>query len=220
MLHRLTEWEDNGTQDSDFWVSVYNDETNEVEAVLSGSTRFAGYAAGQGPDLGTPISDPAILQKALRVLADHIYKMLRDAEDRNVMEPVAVERGTMVRLLRDCKHKGDVTREGTVGRVFWSGAFGQFFRNGYNRPGRENTRVGINLEDGKAVYVALSACRLNREPDDDEELGICAWELAQNCQFSRMTGKKHAWDSENYAQALYARTYAEKTGTETLAAVA
>ena len=114
-----------------------------------------------------------------------------------------------MRLLRPAKHKGAPIPEGTVGEVFWSGAYGQFFRKGYNRPGRSNTRVGLNFADGSSAYVALSACRLNREPDDDEELGSCARELAQNCAFSRITGEKHAWDSENYALALYQRTYCE-----------
>lgn len=203
MLHRLTEWEDNGYDDSDFWVSVYDDETNEVRAVLSGSTRFAGYAPDHGPDLGQPISDPVVLQNAIRLLAEHIFRRLRETEDKDVLEPVAVERGACVRLLRDCQHKNLVLPTGTVGRVFWSGAFGQFFRNGYNRPGRQNTRVGISLIDSTTAYVALSACRLNREPERNESLQTRAWELAQHCEFSRMTGKKHAWDSENFAKALF-----------------
>jgi hypothetical protein len=202
-LHRLTEWEDNGYEDSDFWVSVYDDVANEVKAVLRGTTRFAGYAPGQGPDLGQPISDFATLQKALCLLADRIFKLIRSAEDKDVFEPVAVELGTFVRLLRNCKHKGVVIPAGTVGKVFWSGAFGQFFRNGYNRPGRENTRVGISLDDGSIAYVALSACRLNREPEGNESLRTRAHALAQNCEFSRMTGKRHAWDYENYAKALF-----------------
>lgn len=206
MLHRLTEWEDNGYDDSDFWVSVFDDQTNEVVAVLSGSTRFAGYAPGKGPDLGTPISDLPILEKAIHVLAGHIFKSLRAAENKNVMEPVAVERGATVRLLRDCRHKDIVVSEGAAGPVFWSGTFGQFFHNGYNRPGRENTRLGITLSDGSSVYVALSACRLDREPEGDEALEARARQLAQYCGFSRMTGKKFAWDSENYALTLLERT--------------
>ena len=75
MLHRLTEWEDNGPQDSDFWVPVYDDEVNEVRGLLSGSTRFASYASGHGPDLGTPISNPAILERALELLRDHIFQL-------------------------------------------------------------------------------------------------------------------------------------------------
>jgi hypothetical protein len=208
MIHRLTEWEDNGPNDSDFWASVYDDGKNEVRAVLKGSTRFAGYRDG-GPDLGQPISDPTILQKALRVLTDHIYTIIRAAEYRGVLEPSKAETGTILRLLRSVKHNGAKIAEGTVGEVFWIGAYGQFYRNGYNRPGRDNTRVGLNFADGSSAYVALSACRLNRDPDDDEEMGICAWELAQHCGFSRMTGEKHAWDSENYALALYQRTYCQ-----------
>ena len=93
MLHRLTEWEDNGYNDSDFWVSVYDDETNAVRAVLQGSTRFAGFDGG-GPDIGQPISSLAILQKALHVLAEHIYTVIRAAEYREVLEPAAIAKGS------------------------------------------------------------------------------------------------------------------------------
>jgi len=206
MLHRLTDWEDNGYNDSDFWVSVYDDEKNVVRAVLKGSTRFAGFFGGDIPDIGQPITDPAILQKALRVLADHIYSVIRAAETREVMEPSAVEKGTILRLLRSVRHKGALIADGTVGEVFWSGAYGHFYSNGYNRPDRNNTRVGITLANGSSAYVALSACRLNREPVDDEKLRQRAGELAQRCGFSQMTGEKCAWNSENYALALLQRT--------------
>lgn len=205
MLHRLTEWEDNGYNDSDFWVSVYDDEKNAVRAVLKGSTRFAGYHDG-GPDIGKPIANLAVLQKALRVLADHIYSVIRAAEYRDVLEPSTAEKGTILRLLRSVKHKGALIAEGTVGELFWIGAYGHFYRNGYNRPDRENTRVGLTLADGSSAYVALSACRLNREPHDDEQLRVRAWDLAQNCSFSQMTGEKCAWNSENYALTLLQRT--------------
>jgi hypothetical protein len=205
MLHRLTEWEDNGYHDSDFWVSVYDDEKNAVRAVLKGTTRFA-CSGGGGPDIGQPISNPVILQNALRLLSDHIYTVIRAAEYRDTLEPSKAEKGTILRLLRSVKHKGALIANGTVGEVFWCGAFGHFYRKGYNRPDRDNTRVGLNLSDGSSAYVALSACRLNREPDDDEKLRIRAWELAQNCSFSMMTGEKCAWDSDNYALALLERS--------------
>ncbi len=208
MLHRLTEWEDNGCNDSDFWVSVYDDEKNIVRAVLNGSTRFAGFSNG-GPDIGQIISDPVILKKAIRLLSDHIYTAIRAVEDGQIKEPSTVERGTTLRLLRSVKHKGALIAEGTIGQVFWSGAHGHFYSKGYNRPHRNNTRVGLNLADGSSAYVALSACRLDREPDTDEDLKKRAWELAQCCDFSHMTGEKCAWDSENYALALLQRSHHE-----------
>jgi hypothetical protein len=206
MLHRLTSWEDNGYDDSDFFVSVFDDETNQIRAVMSGSTRFEGYAPGQSPDIGTPISDPAILDRALQVLKDFIYKAIKAAEYRDVLEPSKVASGTRLRLLRDVKHKGVKLLAGTSGKAFWQGAFGQFFSKGYNRPDRSNTRAGVTLDDGSTAYVALSACRLDREPLTDEVLQLRAWDLAQYCGFSAATPEKHAWDSDNYALALYEKT--------------
>ena len=131
MLHRLTEWEDNGYSDSDFWVSVFDDESNQIRAIMSGSTRFAGYAPGHGPDLGQPISDLAILQRALQALKNFIFTAIRAAEYSDVLEPSKVERGTKLRLLRNCKHKGLTIPVGTAGVVFWSAAYGKFYDKGY-----------------------------------------------------------------------------------------
>lgn len=209
MLHRLTSWEDNGCNDSDFWVSVYDDQKDEVRAVLQGTTRFAGYSDG-GPDIARPISDPEVLQKALRLLTEFIFTAIQAAETRDVMEPSKIEKGTSLRLVRPVKHKGAVIAAGTTGKLFWSGAFGQFYDKGYNRPDRTNTRVGLTLKDGSSVYVALAACRLDREPADDDQLRVRAQELTQNCSFSQMTGEKCAWDSENHARALYERTYCRR----------
>ncbi|WP_130425422.1 hypothetical protein [Edaphobacter modestus] len=192
-------------------MSVFDDESNQIRGIMSGSTRFAGYAPGHGPDLGHPISDLAILQRALQALKNFIFTAIRAAEYSDVLEPSKVERGTKLRLLRNCKHKGLTIPVGTAGVVFWSAAYGKFYDKGYNRPGRDNTRVGLTLADGSTAYIALSACRLDREPDTDTVLQDRAWELAQNCQFSKATGEKHAWDSENFALALYQKAPTQET---------
>ena len=51
--------------------------------------------------------------------------------------------------------------KGTIGEVISWHSFGQFYRNGYNVPNRENTSVKVKLDDsGKVVSATLAALRL------------------------------------------------------------
>lgn len=209
MKHLLTEWEVNGYDDSDFYASVYDDQTRTIEGICTGSTRYAG-ARSADQSVYPPISDPVVLQGAIHALTVVIFDTIRAAEYRDVMEPNDAPKGAILRTIRNCKHRGSVIPAGTVGEVFWCDAFGTFYRNGYNKPCRENRRVGMRLADGSSVYVALSACRLDREPMSDQELFERANVLADDCQFSKGTGLRHAGDSENYAAALYHRTLGKR----------
>lgn len=212
MLHQLTSWEDNGYNDSDFYVSVWDDEAREVRAIEVGSTRYASCGTVQ---CGTPIKSPDALADALQWLAGHIYERIAAAELLDVLEPQDAPLGAFLTTLRPIKPRNAaIIPAGTTGKVFWCGAYGQFYAKGYNRPCRGNRRVGLRLENGDSVYVALSACRLADEPLSVEDLASRAWDLAQNCGFSAATGVKCAWDSENYALALYQQVYAEQIARE------
>lgn len=199
MMHKLCSWEDNGYHDSYFYEAVWNDETCQVEGVQTGSTAYAGGIGGY-----PAIKDENMLMQAITWLSEHIYKRIREAEYRDVLEPNEAPHGAEMQLLRDVKYKGTVIPKGTWGDVFWSQAYGQFFRKGYNRPGRGNIRVGLRLPDGERVFVALSACRLKREPMTDAELHQRAVELAKHCGFGTACGMK-AWESDNPARELYTR---------------
>ena len=200
MEYALTEWEDNGYHDSYFYAAVWDTELRTVRAIQTGATAYAG-GIRQFP----PIQDHAMLAEALAWLAEHIFNVIRGAEHRDVLEPKAVAPRDELRLTRNVRHKGETLAAGLQGRVFWSGAYGQFYRNGYNKPGRENTRVGLELTDGRRVFVALGACRHDREPMTDGELRQRALALSENCGFSFACGCK-AWESANYALALYKNT--------------
>ena len=211
MLHKLTEWEDNGYDDSDFYISVWDDEAGAVRQIEVGSTRYAG---GGAPVDARPVADPVVLDAALRWLAGAIFGQLRSAEDRDVLEPQDAPIGTILRTVRLVRPRNAApVPVGTVGEVFWCGAFGQFYAKGYNRPCRENRRVGLRLADGSSVYVALNACRLDVEPLSDADLMSRSWDLAQNCGFSHAVGCK-AWDSKNYAADLYQRVHAADIARE------
>lgn len=53
---------------------------------------------------------------------------------------------------------------GTIGKVIRWDTFGTFYANGYNKPGRNNTTVILQLEDGREVKCILEKLRLNEEP--------------------------------------------------------
>ena len=201
MEFTLTDWEQNGYHDSYFYVSVWNTETRTLRAMEYGSTAYGG-----GAETPPVISDPAVLQDAIAWLAEYIFGVIRKAEHADVMEPQAAPKYADMRLVRNVKHKGETLAAGLEGRVFWAGAYGQFYRNSYNRPCRGNTRVGLELTDGRKVFVGLNALRLAREPMSDAELRQRAADLALHCGFSQATGVKCAWDSRNYALELLKKT--------------
>ena len=198
-LYRLADWEENGYHDSYFYVALWNEGTQQVESVEYGATAYGG---GWNYTAETEAPTPEIVAKACAWLADRIYAQAHAAEQRDVLEPATVTKGQDLRLTRNARNKGVKIPAGAVGRVFWSGAYGQFYRNGYNRPGRDNTRVGLELTTGERVFVALDACRLDREPMPDAELRQRAEALSLGCAFGKALSLKHAWDTHNFALAV------------------
>lgn len=195
MKHKLISWEQNGYHDSYFYMIYWDSDLGEVAQVETGSTAYGGGGVSEGQFI---LPTRPVLIAAERWLARFIYGALRSAEDRNVLEPEDVTPyEDEVALLRKVKHKGQQYEKGTVGRVFWVGAFGTFYSNGYNRPGRDNRRVGIELSSGEKIYVALKACRLNRETLSDFSLMRKARALAKNRQFGACF-PRFSWASEQW----------------------
>ena len=56
---------------------------------------------------------------------------------------------------------------GATGEVLNQATFGQFFRNGYNTPGRHNTTVYVRLSDGREVQCPASKLRFDCERPSD-----------------------------------------------------
>ena len=84
----------------------------------------------------------------------------------------------------DGKISRQILPEGTKGEVIDLKSFGAFYRNGYNRPGRENTTAKVRLlEGGKIVSIPCDKLRLDREILTDEELMERARKLAENMNF-------------------------------------
>ena len=84
----------------------------------------------------------------------------------------------------DGKISRQILPEGTKGEVIAIKSFGVFYKNGYNKPGRENTTAKVRLlEGGKIVSIPCDKLRLDREILTDEELMERARKLAENMNF-------------------------------------
>lgn len=196
----LCEWEENGYHDSDGYAARWDGEKVVLELVWT--TR--GCMEPKPSKLATAEE----CELARRWLADQIFGILRKGEDAAVLEPDNVNKGDDVVLLKghtfNDKKAGTKTKveAGTTGRVFWIGAFGSFYRNGYNRPNRSNRRVGLELTDGRRIFCPLSKVRLARDVATDAELREKAERLSYDAQFGKVLSSKHAWDTSNHAAAV------------------
>ena len=83
----------------------------------------------------------------------------------------------------DGKISRQLLPEGTSGDVIALKTFGVFYKNGYNKPGRENTQAKVRLCDGRIVSIPCDKLRLDREPMNDDQLTARARKLAQNMNF-------------------------------------
>lgn len=98
-LWKLDEWEMNGRDDSDWYAVVYNDETDKLERVQTGSTRFAD-ALHIGPPMEEPT--PEVRTKARVALAGILFRMMKHSEEIRILQPGPdqMHRGVRVRFLQ------------------------------------------------------------------------------------------------------------------------
>ncbi len=237
------EWEHNGPDDSDWYVVVYNSRTNELERILTGTTRCAFPPGSPIPGMG-PMT-PEMAARARLVLVEKNIRRMTHEETMRVEQPKieTLTRGTRVRFVEahhcakkeasveqvDCekcggsgswinpykvadkrpcfackstgkvnrttrtkvtettsktitrgKNKGQVVTKaapvweeidaGATGEVLAQATFGQFYRNGYNTPGRTNTTVYVRLDDGREVQTPASKLRLDCERPSDKTI--------------------------------------------------
>lgn len=196
MKHALVEYERNGYNDSDFFAIWFDDVTGELGQSEIGSTRYAGGLGYEG--ISTARTSPEVLEQARKALAAIILSQITRAETSDVLEPEAVAFGTNLRILKDSSPRSKSTyKAGEVGEVFYSKAFGTFYRKGYNKPDRKNTRVGLRRLDGSTVFVPLAQCRLNREMLTAEQLAHRAEALSHEYQFGGAFGG-YTWASKHF----------------------
>src|SRR5689334_14769525 len=97
-LYILTDWEQNGHDDSDFWCSYYDDVNNRLSSHMYGTTRavaptnVAVFSDGStsvavdGQTLILPNSFE-IVEKARLCLADYLFAQSKLREETKVMRP-------------------------------------------------------------------------------------------------------------------------------------
>lgn len=181
------EWEHNGYDDSDFYRVVFDWNKRELRRFETGSTRYAGRCWA-GSEFVLPSQTPeTVWAEAERIHRDSIANGLRELDRMTKEEPDVqdIKHGMELELTRNVKHKGATIAKGTRGEIFWSGAYGQFYRNGYNHPNRENTRVGLRLLDGSRVFVALKACRQTAPLLSEDQIQEQAKQTASHRNFYR-----------------------------------
>ena len=211
MKHKLMDWEVNGYDDSDFFGVYFDTDDGQLHKIELGSTRYAG-----GYNFGAEYAEPTleIVELARVQLARLIFVALREAEHRDVMEPRNVSKGDVVRVSTAHKSKiaGQTLDIGTRIRVNDCTAFGKFYRNGYNQPGRGNRSIvgriiGQDPKPGEVlppiVRIPLNKCRLDREPLTDAELQERAEKLSHEHNYGAAFGMR-AWESNNWARKVAA----------------
>ena len=193
----LCEWEANGYHDSYFYGIAFDTTTSEIVSVSLGATAYGGGAdaVSHGP------ITPAIALAVRTAIRDRYIAEYRTAEVMDIETPADASNGQRLSLIRNVRHRGEKYLAGTEGTVFYCHAFGTFYRNGYNRPCRGNRRVGLRLDDGSSIYVALSACKRVEAPLTDDALMDNAERVARNAGAVKGLTGCRAWLSSDYISA-------------------
>lgn len=198
------EWEHNGYDDSDFFRTMWDPNTQALRKVETWTTRACcsaplpyvvpeDWTGGWSPYIPPERVPSHVWEAAERALADRIFELIRSAELRDILTPDNAKQGDILRLSEP--HNSRKTKQtlpaGTKIRVNDCQAFGTFYARGYNHPSRENRSVvGTVLGHPETlVRVPLNKCRLDKEPISDTELRERANKLATNRRFEQCWGK-------------------------------
>lgn len=170
----LEDRERNYPDDSDFYVIFWDTNAHEIRSECYGSTRFPSPTVAPACYLR---EIPPEVQAEINVwYAARLFQILQAEDRRAVDEPSDANRGDVLVTLKAGTFKDKRTgtqipyEAGEVGTVVWAGAFGKFYRNGYNKIGRHNLRVGLKFEDGRVVFIGLKDCKTARQYATDEAL--------------------------------------------------
>ena len=136
----LNTWERNGSWDSDFYATVWDEEQGRVRDVEYDTTRCGGGGSAE-----IDATDD-VLNKAYQYYYDDAHDMI---ERLAVVNAKKYDKGDDVRVVR-----GRKVKVGTVGKCFWKGTC-------YNRYARCNEdRMGIEV-DGARFFIAAENVERN-----------------------------------------------------------
>ena len=200
MKYYVCNWEDNGYHDSYFYGACWDTESKSLETHSEGATAYAG-GWSKPADITTINNAPGSVYNEFKEhCINTAAKMIFEANKRDINEPDSVNNGDRVVTIRRVKpRKSPAIEVGTKGTVFWQKAYGQFYRNGYNRPNRSNTRLGIKADSGDTIWIALNACKLDKEVEPLESIVSRLRKSWNNKNFSvQPLVPCKAWLSESY----------------------
>lgn len=195
----IARYEDNGYHDSYFYAAVWNSETQTMHDIMESTT-----AAGGGRTVdATPLREcPQDVQEKFKQWAcRRAAEMIHAEKEADCLTPETIKNGDELVMLRDVRKRDRtlVIGKGTAGRVFWWKAFGTFYANGYNQPGRKNIRVGLELENGDRVFVPLKATRRAETPEPIESIEKRMVSAYEEGKFNlRPLTRCRAWFSATY----------------------
>lgn len=185
----LEDREANYYDDSDFYAIFFDTETGSIRSEMYGSTR--GFSPRVAPsDIYLREIPAEVMTQAIEYLFEKSSEDIARRDRIEIDSPDNVSRGDCLTLLMSGKYSDKKTgakveyKAGESAVVIWEGAFGTFYRNGYNRKGRSNTRVRLRFEDGRVVFIGLDKCKLSRAYLTDEEISQRARSYAEGKNFS------------------------------------
>jgi hypothetical protein len=147
--------EANYYDDSDFYGTYYDRNSDEFKEVMYDTTRFAG-GGNVIVDASEEIMTMYYRRKEVMGIKEMIHRQYAHANIPDVNKEVKVISGKKY--------------FGRSGKVFWKGAnkFRTYYRNGYNKPDSpENQVVGIEDSDGK-FFIPMSQVSVINVPSPEE----------------------------------------------------
>ena len=151
----LNTWEHNGSWDSDFYATVWDEDAQRVRDIEYNTTRCGGGGSAEID------ATEEVLNKAFQYYYDNSREYIERCIESNAKK---YEKGDSVRVVR-----GRKVKVGTIGKCFWRGTC-------YNRYAhREEDRMGIEV-DGERFFIAAENCinaewetRLPTEEDKEKQ---------------------------------------------------
>lgn len=205
MKYKLATWENNGYDDSDFMGSYFDTEDSKVHITTLGSTRYAGGSSRFSAEFAMPT--PEIIEQARLSQLPELRELIKGGDEIGVMQPDDAKPGDWLILLEphNSRKVGRKLAAGTEIRVNSCRAFGTFYRNGYNQPGRDNRTVVGTVKGNVSVLVSvpLSKCRLAEPLMTVEEIEAAAQKDSLRYDFAR--SQRAAWLSEDYVAQVLAK---------------
>lgn len=136
----LEDREENGRDDSDFYMLVWNPEKEIIERHMFATTRGWSYPCyGSSAD-----ATPEVRSAAAAYLRKRHFESLKQ---QNITEARKPKFGRLVRVL-----KGRKVPVGTQGEVFWEGKSAAGVSK-YGTWGKQRERIGIRLQDGSRIFI-------------------------------------------------------------------